>query len=43
MAKLDHLILKVNDLHDSIAFYWDVTGFALEGTAGPFTFDSVAR
>ncbi|HEY2780167.1 MAG TPA: VOC family protein [Steroidobacteraceae bacterium] len=37
MAKLDHIILKVNDLHDSIAFYRDVLGFALEGADGPFT------
>jgi catechol 2,3-dioxygenase-like lactoylglutathione lyase family enzyme len=37
MATLDHIILKVNDLHDSIAFYRDVLGFALEGTDGPFT------
>ena len=37
MAALDHVILKVNDLGDSIAFYTDVMGFALEGTDGPFT------
>ena len=37
MAKLDHIILKVNDLQASVAFYSDVLGFALEGTDGPFT------
>jgi catechol 2,3-dioxygenase-like lactoylglutathione lyase family enzyme len=37
MAKLDHIILKVNDLQASVAFYRDVLGFALEGTDGPFT------
>jgi catechol 2,3-dioxygenase-like lactoylglutathione lyase family enzyme len=37
MAKLDHVILKVNDLQASVAFYRDVLGFALEGTDGPFT------
>ena len=37
MANLDHLILKVNDLQASLAFYRDVLGFALEGTDGPFT------
>jgi len=37
MANLDHVILKVNDLQASVAFYRDVLGFALEGTDGPFT------
>jgi catechol 2,3-dioxygenase-like lactoylglutathione lyase family enzyme len=37
MAKLDHIILKVNDLQASVAFYRDVLGFGLEGTDGPFT------
>jgi len=37
MASLDHLILKVNDLDASIAFYTQVLGFALEGRDGPFT------
>lgn len=37
MAKLDHIILKVNDLAASVAFYRDVLGFAAEGTDGPFT------
>jgi catechol 2,3-dioxygenase-like lactoylglutathione lyase family enzyme len=37
MACLDHLILKVNDLDASVAFYTQVLGFALEGRDGPFT------
>ena len=37
MAVLDHLILKVNDLNASVAFYTQVLGFVLEGTDGPFT------
>jgi predicted enzyme related to lactoylglutathione lyase len=37
MATLDHIILKVNDLNASVAFYTEVIGFALEGTDGPFT------
>lgn len=37
MATLDHIILKVNDLEASVAFYTTVLGFALEGTDGPFT------
>jgi catechol 2,3-dioxygenase-like lactoylglutathione lyase family enzyme len=37
MATLDHIILKVNDLNASVAFYTEVMGFAVEGTDGPFT------
>lgn len=37
MATLDHLILKVNDLEASVAFYTGVLGFAVEGRDGPFT------
>jgi catechol 2,3-dioxygenase-like lactoylglutathione lyase family enzyme len=37
MAKLDHIILKVNDLQASVTFYRDVLEFTLEGTDGPFT------
>ena len=37
MATLDHVILKVNDLAASVAFYTEVLGFAAEGTDGPFT------
>ena len=35
-AALDHLILQVNDLEASIAFYRDVLGFAYEGRREPF-------
>lgn len=37
MATVDHLILKVNDLDTSVAFYTGVLGFAPMGTDGPFT------
>jgi catechol 2,3-dioxygenase-like lactoylglutathione lyase family enzyme len=37
MAVLDHIILKVNDLEASVAFYTQVMGFAMEGHDGPFT------
>jgi len=37
MALIDHIIVKVNDLKASVAFYTDVLGFANEGTDGPFT------
>jgi len=37
MATLDHLILKVNDLDASVAFYRDILGFAVQGRDGPFT------
>jgi catechol 2,3-dioxygenase-like lactoylglutathione lyase family enzyme len=34
---LDHIILKVNDLETSVAFYTSVLGFSAVGTDGPFT------
>ncbi|OWQ86941.1 hypothetical protein CDN99_19765 [Roseateles aquatilis] len=37
MATLDHLILKVNDLAESLGFYTGILGFSNEGTSGPFT------
>lgn len=37
MASLDHLIVKVNDLAASVAFYTEVMGFHAEGRDGPFT------
>jgi catechol 2,3-dioxygenase-like lactoylglutathione lyase family enzyme len=37
MATIDHVIVKVNDLDASIAFYRDILGFAVEGVDGPFT------
>ncbi|MDX1733935.1 MAG: VOC family protein [Halioglobus sp.] len=36
MAVIDHLILKVNDLPASIAFYTDIMGFSDRGSDGPF-------
>jgi catechol 2,3-dioxygenase-like lactoylglutathione lyase family enzyme len=36
MATLDHLIIKVNDLEASVAFYTKVLGFVAEGMDGPF-------
>jgi len=43
MAVLDHLILKVNDLADSVAFYVGILGFTNEGASGPFTVIRVGR
>src|ERR1700691_4823126 len=43
MASIDHVIVKVNDLDASIAFYVDVMGFELVGRDGPFTVIRVAR
>lgn len=37
MATLDHIIVKVNELDASVAFYVGVLGFVDEGTDGPFT------
>ena len=34
---LDHLILNVNDVAESVRFYEGVLGFACEGRKGPFT------
>ncbi len=36
MAHLDHLILAVNDVGASIAFYAETMGFRDEGEEGPF-------
>lgn len=41
-ARLDHLILAVNDVPASVAFYVDVLGFRCEGERGPFTVVRVA-
>lgn len=35
--QLDHLILPVNDVAASVAFYDDILGFTSEGLSGPFT------
>jgi catechol 2,3-dioxygenase-like lactoylglutathione lyase family enzyme len=37
VATLDHIILKVNDLEASVAFYTSVLGFSVAGIDGPFT------
>ena len=37
MPALDHLILTVNDVSASIAFYVRVMGFADDGQEGPFS------
>lgn len=37
MATIDHLILPVNDVAASVAFYVEVLGFRLEGDRPPFT------
>jgi catechol 2,3-dioxygenase-like lactoylglutathione lyase family enzyme len=37
MSRLDHIILKVNDLQASIDFYSGIMGFEAAGTDGPFT------
>lgn len=42
MARLDHIILKVNDLAASVDFYTRIMGFSNEGTDGPFTIIRVA-
>ena len=34
---LDHLILPVNDIDASVAWYASVLGLAADGTVGPFT------
>jgi catechol 2,3-dioxygenase-like lactoylglutathione lyase family enzyme len=37
MAKIDHLILNINDVEKSVDFYVNILGFTLEGNDGPFT------
>lgn len=37
MATLNHVILQVNDVQASLAFYVDVLGFEPAGQDGPFT------
>ena len=37
MPTLDHLIVKVNDIDASVAFYSGILGFEAEGRDGPFT------
>jgi catechol 2,3-dioxygenase-like lactoylglutathione lyase family enzyme len=42
-VRLDHLILPVNDVSASVAFYEGVLGFACEGERPPFTVLRVAH
>jgi catechol 2,3-dioxygenase-like lactoylglutathione lyase family enzyme len=37
MRGIDHIILNVNHLGETVAFYTEVLGVALEGQDGPFT------
>ena len=37
MTVIDHLILNINDVSASVAFYVNVLGFKHEGEDGPFT------
>jgi len=43
MARLDHIILKVNDLDASVEFYTKVMGFKMEGVDGPFTIIRISK
>jgi len=43
MTKIDHIILKVNDLHASVDFYTKIMGFSNEGADGPFVIVRVAE
>ena len=36
MASIDHIILNVNDLDSTVAFYTEILGFTDEGQDGPF-------
>lgn len=42
-ARIDHVILPVNNLQTSLTFYCEVLGFSEEGQTGPFTIVRVAR
>jgi catechol 2,3-dioxygenase-like lactoylglutathione lyase family enzyme len=35
-VRIDHIILNVNDLDETVAFYTEVLGFVREGDDGPF-------
>ena len=37
MTELDHIILKINDISESVAFYTEIMGFTNAGADGPFT------
>jgi catechol 2,3-dioxygenase-like lactoylglutathione lyase family enzyme len=42
MATIDHIIVRVNDLQESVAFYTQILGFTLAGKDGPFTLIQVS-
>jgi catechol 2,3-dioxygenase-like lactoylglutathione lyase family enzyme len=42
MATIDHIIVNVNDVDASVAFYTHILGFTLEGKDGPFTLIQVS-
>jgi catechol 2,3-dioxygenase-like lactoylglutathione lyase family enzyme len=42
MATIDHIIVNVNDLEASVAFYTRIMGFTLAGKDGPFTLIQVS-
>src|SRR5438105_3339629 len=37
MPNIDHIILNVNDLAESVAFYSEILGFTIEAPDGPFS------
>jgi catechol 2,3-dioxygenase-like lactoylglutathione lyase family enzyme len=43
VATLDHIIVNVNDLDASVAFYTQILGFSAPGRDGPFTIIQVNR
>ena len=43
MTNIDHLILNVNDIPESVDFYINVLGFKLEGEDAPFTIIRVSE
>lgn len=43
MTTLDHIIVKVNDIAESVAFYTEIMGFANSGTDGPFAVIRVSK
>ena len=43
MARLDHIILKVNDIEKSVEFYTSIMGFEDAGIDGPFNIIRTGR
>lgn len=42
MLRLDHLVLPVSDLEETVAFFTEVLGCSYEGQSGPFSIIRVA-